>query len=56
MDQTAELAYEEPLIDVPSEPPTGLGLVQASVHQRELLIEELCQVILREAGIVRTGR
>jgi hypothetical protein len=50
MDQSAELAYQEPTIEEPIEQPTGLGLVQATVHQRELMIEELCQAILRKAG------
>ena len=55
MDQTADLAYQEPTIEEPTESPTGLGLVQASVHQRELMIEELCRAILRKAGSVQAS-
>ena len=55
MDHTAELAYDDSSNDSPAETPTGLGLLQASVHQRELLIEELCKVILRKAGSLQSG-
>ncbi len=55
MDRNAELAYHEASTELSVDTPTGLSLVQASVHQRELLIEEMCKAILRKAGSLQSG-